>query len=836
MRNYLLLATAWCGVALLGFSTITTQALAEDSARVVTYQNQQQTYYALSLVPQGEVQQNKSASIVVLFDTSASQQGVYRESALAALDALFANLREQDRVELLAVDLGVQPMTDGQGAPRSEGLEDAVKQLRRQVPLGSTDMVAALKTAVQHLNDSETPGGSTTQQRSIVYIGDGISIANLLDSSTLEEVLGDLRDSRTNVTSFAIGPKVDAQLLAVLANHTGGNLYVQPEMVWSDVEGGISDQRAQEENLRNAQIAGKQLADWTSAAVYWPKSVDYATNLGQTYPAVMPPLRSDRDTILVGSKSGSLPESVHLSLEAEGPQGRVSFRWEAQPEPSQEDHAFLSAIIDVAKTDEGISLPTVGSAGLAEAARLVGAQMDQLTQLAQRAISVGDHQAAQRIAQAVLRSDPGNTQARTVQHVVAQADLSSDDPFGDLSDPVEPAEEKKPATKVPAAEVLAPADGVLVLQGKAPKDDNSLLAEVARDGVFLDQVEQERRVFEEMLMKEVQNTVLDARERMTSDPQQVIQDLKLSLEGVSRASDLSAARRAQLLDKLQNTLKEARHRAVLKDELDRQREEEMASSQARKLLNERLHRSIERKKQLMARFNALIDEKRYLDAEEVAQITEEVDSQGVTPRVATIWSRHKRAHYLQQVARTARHAAFFDTMYQVELAHIPFPDVPPIIYPDADEWEDLTNRRKKYASVDLSASSKSEERIQSILREPLKAPLQHDEEPLNEIIDQLKEEYDIPIVIDEAALDQLAISPETEVTVNLSNISLRSALNLMLKKPGLEDLTYVLDQEVLQITTSEKANETLKVKVYPVADLVLPIINMGGMGGMGGMM
>ena len=52
-----------------------------------------------------------------------------------------------------------------------------------------------------------------------------------------------------------------------------------------------------------------------------------------------------------------------------------------------------------------------------------------------------------------------------------------------------------------------------------------------------------------MLMKEVQNTVLDARERMTSDPQQVIQDLKLSLEGVSRASDLSAARRAQLLDK-----------------------------------------------------------------------------------------------------------------------------------------------------------------------------------------------------------------------------------------------------------------------------------------------
>jgi len=78
------------------------------------------------------------------------------------------------------------------------------------------------------------------------------------------------------------------------------------------------------------------------------------------------------------------------------------------------------------------------------------------------------------------------------------------------------------------------------------------------------------------------------------------------------------------------------------------------------------------------------------------------------------------------------------------------------------------------------------------------------------------------------------------VTRNLSGVSLRSALRLMLKDL---DLTYVIRDEVLLITTPEEANAKLVTKVYPVADLVLPINSGagsnpfmlgGGMGGQGG--
>ena len=56
------------------------------------------------------------------------------------------------------------------------------------------------------------------------------------------------------------------------------------------------------------------------------------------------------------------------------------------------------------------------------------------------------------------------------------------------------------------------------------------------------------------------------------------------------------------------------------------------------------------------------------------------------------------------------------------------------------------------------------------------------DEPLNNIIEVIKDEYEIPIVFDEAALEELGVSSETEVTINLRNVTLRSALNHLLSR------------------------------------------------------
>ncbi len=785
-------------IVILATSCLAHQATAADASQLETFSQDGQTYYALSLMPEVAEPETSSTALVVMVDTSASQQGPFREVALAALETLLSNLRPADQVQVWGVDLDVRPTTDSWLAGDSRALAKASTGIRNIVPLGSTDMDAALSAA------SEALASSNADQRSIVYIGDGVSVANLLDTPTLNKLVGKLKKNRVSVTSHAIGPKTDSQLLAILANQTGGNLYVQPPLTWSEDSDGESSQPAPAESLRNAQLAGKALAEWSRATVLWPTSVELDPALGQTYPATVPPLRADRDTILVGVTPEDLTNSVSVELVAQGHYGATEQSWSADAAEAKEDNSYLTEVVNLASVDEGLSLPTVGSAGLAETARLVGARMDRLTSLAERAYATGDRRSAGQIAQTVLRADPGNVRAKTVQNVVVEEFVV---PEGDVR---------------------------LIMPEEVGVADDGLLEATASGGLLLDQVEQERRVVAELLAKEVENATIDARTLMSTDPESAIQDLKLSLESVKRAPDLDATKRAELISKLQTSLREAHYQASLKDELDRLREEELAAIRERKMLNADLMRRIDKEDQLLERFEALIEEQRYLEAQEVAFVAEQLDPDGVAPRVAGIWAQAKRNDYLQQVARAARWKGFFDTMYQIQLSAIPFPDNPPIIYPDAEVWQDLTNRRKKYASVDLSSSSDSEERIQSALRQPLKAPLDFTELPLNEILNILQEDYDIPIILDLAALDEVALSPDTEITVNIRNVTLRSALNLMLKQPGVEDLTYVIDEEVLLITTEDRANATLKVKVYPVADLVLPVENLGIVGGAGG--
>ena len=111
------------------------------------------------------------------------------------------------------------------------------------------------------------------------------------------------------------------------------------------------------------------------------------------------------------------------------------------------------------------------------------------------------------------------------------------------------------------------------------------------------------------------------------------------------------------------------------------------------------------------------------------------------------------------------------------------------------------------------------DRINAILDQRLKTPLKYDGEQLDIVLMAISEEYDIPIVFDKAALDEVAISPESEISINLRSLSLRSTLNLMLKEPGLEDLCYIINDEVLLITTKERADEALLTQVYRVDDL-----------------
>ncbi len=109
-------------------------------------------------------------------------------------------------------------------------------------------------------------------------------------------------------------------------------------------------------------------------------------------------------------------------------------------------------------------------------------------------------------------------------------------------------------------------------------------------------------------------------------------------------------------------------------------------------------------------------------------------------------------------------------------------------------------------------------RILQILAAPLKSTgLDFTQEPLENVVNFLQNEYEIPIQLDLPALEDAGLTPDEHVTLQVTNVSLRSALRLLLKQ---KQLTYVIRDEVMIITTPEEAESELVVCVYDVRDIL----------------
>jgi hypothetical protein len=91
------------------------------------------------------------------------------------------------------------------------------------------------------------------------------------------------------------------------------------------------------------------------------------------------------------------------------------------------------------------------------------------------------------------------------------------------------------------------------------------------------------------------------------------------------------------------------------------------------------------------------------------------------------------------------------------------------------------------------------------------------EMPLSDIAAYLQELHKINVVLDKKALEDIGVGTDTQITKSLSNVTLRSALKLLLRDLN---LTWAIRDEVLMITSREQADNLLTTEVYDVADLV----------------
>jgi hypothetical protein len=111
--------------------------------------------------------------------------------------------------------------------------------------------------------------------------------------------------------------------------------------------------------------------------------------------------------------------------------------------------------------------------------------------------------------------------------------------------------------------------------------------------------------------------------------------------------------------------------------------------------------------------------------------------------------------------------------------------------------------------------SKLEQQVQRAMAGPVS--LSFHDAPLEEVIERVKEKSGLQIVLDRKALADAGLGSDAPLALDISGISLRAALRLILDAM---DLCWVIQDEVVLITTKVEAENMLATKIYDVVDLV----------------
>ena len=717
---------------------------------------------------------------IVLVDTSASQAGIYRQRTLQAVQAVLQGLPQGSQVKLVAADSAVSVLTPDFVSPDSPALASALSRLSLRTPLGATDLAAALRSSLQGVSEAAV---------SVAYIGDGMSSGDLLSGRDLSGLVNDLQSAKAAFHALLLGPAVDAHLSGILANQTGGSL-----------------QQLQQEDA--AAAASAMVAELQQAPVLVRDLRAASAQISLSAPSAVA-LRSSRHTLIYAS--GQLPAVLEVTGTVNGRQQT----WKVSRGDSQPGGSAISALTRKSQQSQGLDSPYLGLAGLTAATGDLGSLISESIAAAELLSQQGQKQQAQEIVKQARLLDSGNVRltalATELQDETSKADRLGP-PSVDEGDALSKTETRSE-----------------ILTQRMVQSVNAAIAEA-------DRVAAEQPEYAITLLKDVLEAVRSSREIAPEKRQELERRIVGAYTQVDSARQTNEIRQQQLSEARANL--EAQRERLAQVNLEEQRLRTLID-QVRGLL-ERARRG---------------DVNAYEDAEAVAREALRDEPGNGTATAAMVMSEASGQLQKAYDLVSLRNDRFLETLYQVELSHVPFPDEPPVQYPPADVWRALSIKRKeKYKSLSLRSIKPVEEWLEKKLDEPLPRALSYPgDNSLGEILRFVADAYTaegpytMRIILDESDPD-LGDKPtfldDTQVAdVDLAGITMRNALELIFAKVKDQELTVMIKNEVMMVTTvaTAESEENLVTRIYDVADLVVITqpgmgggMMGGGMGGMGG--
>jgi hypothetical protein len=821
MKNAWKSSHGWFPAALTGF-LMAGVCLADNDVVVRTYRTPQgEVIGSASLSLQGQSAPVREAvDHVILLDTSASQVGEHRQMGLEAVQSFLQSLPQSDRVLVLAYDVHTAPLTKGWSAP-DVAQSQIQSALSTRFPAGAADLSVALTMALDQFGQNQLGEG---RQGSVLIIGDGMSAAHLFQPSELQSLTDQFRDREIPIHAFALGSKTDLRLLGALAQETGG-FVMQDE--WS-------------KNSLSPQAAGQLLADASHVPVFYPEKVEIAANGVSLVPNRPLPMRADRETVYLLEGPVSAGSRIDVTGQFGGQPIQASWKL---PEPTRTmGNTFLVSYLSDAKATNGIAMGLAGDWMVNAAHQSFEDNTAELGRQGHQALKAGLNKEAERIGTLLEKIDPQNPQGNSLIQQAMKQEMqlaqAANLPAGPAPQSSSPDAIPAPptATAVPEG---APSDGTPVPPAPSPFLDR----EQPLAGGNIQNYEALVQAKGQKLARQVEQQIDQAYQMLENAQGPAAEELlNRTRVTIKTASDIPAELRNSLLRRVNSILddviaRQAQYAAIAQERQRLRAEQEVTA----RLIDFATARD-KKMEQMVDRIRALMVDAYHGDpnAFEAAEMqAREVLSEypGSAIGVAEVFVT-EAAGQVDKAARlrALRSDRLLETLHQVELAHVPFPDEPPIRYPPAEVWWALTEMRQKWKSVDLRLNSKNEEKIYHALEQV--TSVEFPANPLRDVVEFISQQHGIPIILDRPALEAEGLTGDEEIMLVLSGIKLKSALKLMLENVGGTPLTYVIEDEVMKITTQTDADEKLQTRVYPVADLVIPVMPLGGgmgmMGGMGG--
>ena len=366
-------------------------------------------------------------------------------------------------------------------------------------------------------------------------------------------------------------------------------------------------------------------------------------------------------------------------------------------------------------------------------------------------------------------------------------------------------------------------------QTENPQDTKGVRSGGQSSGSLIDSTASGQQILARQLSAEVAREQAAARKLRETDPKQALESLRRVHQMVAN-SGLDPSARTQLLRRVDRSIQDTekyindnraqinlddRNREVL-DEIDRRRETKIVIE----------HELAD----LVDQFNKLRDEQRYEEMEVVAKRARELAPEETIVQQLWLEARFIRREIMNRQLAEKKEAGVFDALRAVDDSSVPFDDANPFQYGDVKEWDRLTKRRAQGRQEGRRGMSERELEIHRKLSTPVM--LEFIDRPLAEVMDQLAELTGINIHLDPLGLGEEGVASDMPVTIKLRReIALKSALNLILQPLN---LSYVITDEVLKITSEQLRDGEVYTDTYNVADLVIPIHNFmpGGQFGM----